>query len=83
VWKRKGWRSWLAAVILISSLLLFASCVGSPEPIQILVDWPEFPAPPEEVVLEGETVCMPLEYWLSITRYVVAVERVRESMEGE
>jgi len=81
--KRKGLKSLLLAVMLSVLTLLFASCVGSPEPIQILVDWPEFPAPPEEVVLEGETVCMPLEYWLSITRYVVAVERVRESMEGE
>jgi len=81
--KQKGLKSLLLAVMLSVLTLLSVSCVGSPEPTQIPVDWPVFPAPPDEVVLEGETVCMPLEYWLEITRYVVAVERVRESMEGD
>ena len=81
--RQKGLKSLLLVAMLSVLTLLFASCTSSPEPPTIPIDWPEFPAPPKEVVLEGETVCMPLDYWLEITRYVVAVERIRESMEGE
>ena len=57
-------------------MLLFASCASCPDPVVIPIDWPDFPAP-EEVTLEDGTVRMPLDYWVAIAAYAVAVERVR------
>lgn len=37
----------------------------------------------EDTVIPAGTVVMTLEFWIEISRYVVAVERVRESIEGE
>lgn len=58
--------------------MLLTSCESCPPAIEVPVDWPAVPDPGELVVLEGETVSMPLDYYLALVRYFVAIERVRE-----
>ncbi|MDR1253132.1 MAG: hypothetical protein LBK62_13380 [Treponema sp.] len=52
--------------------------------------FPAFPAFPDPIggdgkvipVLDGETVKLPLWYWIRITEYVVEVQKVQEIYEG-
>jgi len=88
--KQKGLKSLLLAVMLSVLTLLCISCTSSPEPTPIPIDWPPVPDPAgqvwllqEDTVVQAGRVVMELEYWIELARYVVAVERVRESMEGE
>ena len=76
--KRIGWRRLLAVAILSGLLLLSGSCASCPEVVEIPLDWPEFPAPGEDVILAEHSVIMSLEYWEAITVYAVRVARVRE-----
>lgn len=69
-------------------MLLSASCQTTqteapptepPEP-QVELTFPDFPAPGDAVTLDEEanTVTMPLDYWLSITDYVIDVRETEE-----
>lgn len=49
-----------------------------PAPVEIPIDWPTFPDPTGRVALSGDTVTMSLGYWLEVTRYVIAVNRVQQ-----
>lgn len=77
--------------MLIGLTLLSASCANSPAATpKFEPDWPQVPDPSgkvclleEDTVIPAGTVVMTLEFWIEISRYVVAVERVRESIEGE
>ena len=78
--KPTGWRTWLLVLMLSALTLLFASCESCPKVPTAPTDWPVFPDPPAELVLEGDIVRMPLEYWLAITRYAVTVRRLQDEL---
>jgi hypothetical protein len=61
--------------------------VKVPEVVDPYLSFPSFPDPLKEdgsavPVLEGDTVKLPLWYWIAITEYVVDVEKVREMYEA-
>ena len=74
--KPTDWKRWLAALTLSVSLLAFVSCETCPPTIEVPLEWPDFP-PPDAVELTDGVVSMPLEYWLEVAAYAVAVDRVR------
>ena len=76
--KRIGWKRLLVALILSVLLPLCVSCASCPERVEVPLDWPEFPAPGDDVILAEHSVIMSLEYWEAITVYAVQVARVRE-----
>ena len=78
--KQNGWRVLLLALATSAFILLSLSCTTCPPPVEIPVDWPTVPDPGDAVVMapDGVTVNVPLEYWLSLVRYIVSIERVRE-----
>ena len=78
--RRGGWSCCLLVLLMSASALLWTSCVSCPEAPATAIDWPVVPEP-VGVELEGETVRMPLDTWLAYVRYMVAVERVRASLE--
>ena len=75
--KRKRWRRWLPVLSLSVLLLAFASCATCPPTVSIELEWPEFPDPTDVVTMEAGVVSLPLDYWLEIAAYAVAVDRVR------
>jgi len=75
--KQTDWKRWLAALMLSVSLLALTSCVHCPPTVEIPLEWPDFPPPPDTVAMDDGVVSMPLEYWLEVAAYAVAVDRVR------
>lgn len=54
--------------------MLVMTCCKSIPNEKIKLRWSTFPNPKEIVILEGEFVKMPLDYWIKITEYVCDVE---------
>jgi hypothetical protein len=67
-------------------LLTVSGCYTTPvktEAVDPALSFPYFPDPLDAEgkavpVLEGETVRVPLRYWIKITEYVIEVEKARE-----
>lgn len=79
----------LLLTLLIVSTLLLASCqtspaVPEPKPASVDLTWPAFPDPIGLVLYDKATglVSMPLDYWESLTRYVIDIEKNRKIIEG-
>lgn len=81
---RLGRIPWRPALIAIASVLLWTCCTTSPVvgPSLPPLDWPTFPDPVGRVTLAGETVTMPLDYWLAVARYAVDADAVRQIVEA-
>lgn len=76
-------RNLILAIILTGLILLSTSCVSSPKTVVVHdvpdVEFPTFPDP-EPVVLDGETVTMPLWYFTKIAEYKADVDKIEAYM---
>ena len=78
-------RNKLSAVTMLLILtVVLTSCQTSPPEVVTVVEyrdrpmpeinWPVLPDPAGRVKSQGDTVTMPLAYWLDLTRYIIDVE---------
>ena len=74
------------ALSLIVLLALLTSCRTLPESVPpvapVIIDWPVFPDPVNQITLDGETVKMSADYWLKIVQYVIDTETGISIYEG-
>ena len=75
-------RNLILAIILTGLILLSTSCVSSPKVVVVHdvpdVTFPTFPDP-DPVVLNGETVEMPLWYFTKIAEYKADVDAIEKT----
>lgn len=66
-------------------MLLLTACVTSPvaPPDLPPLVWPVLPPPPETISLDGETVTVPLDYWLALYEYIARADAVRAELVRE
>ena len=72
-------RNLIRAIILLVLILPLICCVSTPKTVVVHdvpdVEFPVFPDP-EPVVLDGETVSMPLWYFTRIAEYKADVDKI-------
>ena len=72
-------RNLILVIMLIGSIMLSTSCASTPKTVVVHdvpdVEFPVFPDP-DPVVLNGDTVSMPLWYFTKIAEYKADVDKV-------
>ena len=80
--KFKGFGLVLIANVLTLQLISCATGTTAPDQVGLVIEWPNFPDPEGLVEMQDGVVTMPLDYWLQVAEYVVAVRRARAQVEA-